>query len=44
VENVPEQRMLEKAGFKRDSLARAASWRGDGWHFMAVYRRTRGDA
>jgi RimJ/RimL family protein N-acetyltransferase len=43
VENIPEQRALEKAGFSREGVARAASWRGDRWHDMTVYSRVRGD-
>jgi RimJ/RimL family protein N-acetyltransferase len=43
VENIPEQRALEKAGFMREGVARAASWRGDRWHDMVVYSRVRGD-
>lgn len=43
VENIPEQRALEKAGFTREGAARAASWRGDRWHDMVVYSRIRGD-
>ncbi len=43
VENIPEQRALEKAGFTREGAARAASWRGDRWHDMVVYSRVRGD-
>jgi RimJ/RimL family protein N-acetyltransferase len=43
VENIPEQRALEKAGFTREGVARAASWRGDRWHDMVVYSRVRGD-
>lgn len=43
-ENVAEQRALERAGFVREGIARAASWRGDRWHDMVVYSRIRGDA
>jgi len=43
VENIPEQRALEKAGFSREGVARAASWRGGRWHDMVVYSRVRGD-
>jgi RimJ/RimL family protein N-acetyltransferase len=43
VENIPEQRALEKAGFTREGAARAASWRGGRWHDMVVYSRVRGD-
>jgi RimJ/RimL family protein N-acetyltransferase len=43
VDNIPEQRALEKAGFQREGVARSASWRGDRWHDMVVYSRIRGD-
>jgi RimJ/RimL family protein N-acetyltransferase len=44
LENVPEQRALEKAGFVREGVARAASWRDGRWQDMAIYSRVRGDA
>lgn len=44
IENIPEQRALEKAGFLREGVARAASWRDGRWHDMFVYSRVRGDA
>ncbi len=43
IDNIPEQRALEKAGFTREGVARMASWRGDRWHDMGVYSRVRGD-
>jgi RimJ/RimL family protein N-acetyltransferase len=43
IENIAEQRALEKAGFTREGVARAASWRGDRWHDMVTYSRIRGD-
>jgi RimJ/RimL family protein N-acetyltransferase len=43
IENVAEQRALEKAGFTREGVARSASWRGDRWHDMVIYSRIRGD-
>lgn len=42
VENIPEQRALERAGFKREGVARSSSFR-NGWHDMVVYSRIRGD-
>ena len=43
IENIPEQRALERAGFTREGVARSASWRGGRWHDMVVYSRVRGD-
>lgn len=43
VENLPEQRALEKAGFTREGVARSASWRGGRWHDMVMYSRIRGE-
>jgi RimJ/RimL family protein N-acetyltransferase len=44
VENVAEQRALEKAGFHREGIARHAQYRCGTWHDMVVYSRLRGDA
>lgn len=43
VENIAEQRALERAGFQREGVARSASWRGGRWHDMVVYSRVQGD-
>ena len=43
VENVAEQRALERAGFTREGVARSASWRGGRWHDMVVYSRVHED-
>ena len=43
IENVAEQRALERAGFTREGVARSASWRGGRWHDMVVYSRVQGD-
>jgi len=43
IENLAEQRALERAGFTREGVARSASWRGGRWHDMVVYSRVQGD-
>ncbi len=43
VDNVAEQRALEKAGFRRDGVLRGAQWRAGGWHDLVLYSRLRGD-
>ena len=44
VENHAEQRALEKAGFTREGVTRAAQWRADGRHHdLVVYSRIRND-
>ena len=37
LENLPEQRALEKAGFTREGVLRGAQYRGGTWHDMVVY-------
>lgn len=37
VENIPEQRALEKAGFKLEGVARGAQFRRDGRHDLQVW-------
>ena len=37
VENVPEQRALEKAGFVKEGVLSGAQYRPGGWHDLAVY-------
>jgi len=44
VANVAEQRSLERAGFRREGIARGAQWRRGEWHDRVVYSRLRGDA
>jgi RimJ/RimL family protein N-acetyltransferase len=44
VENIAEQRALEKAGFLREGVARSVMWRAGRWRDMVVYSRIRGDA
>ena len=43
VENYPEQRSLEKAGFVREGVARGSQWRGGAFHDMVTYSRLRTD-
>ena len=43
IENLAEQRSLERAGFTRDGVIRKGWWRGGRWHDMAVYSRVQGD-
>jgi RimJ/RimL family protein N-acetyltransferase len=43
VENVPEQRALERAGFTREGVLRHAQWRAGAWHDLVLYSRLRGE-
>jgi len=43
VENVPEQRALEKAGFTREGVLRQAQQRAGAHHDLVVYSRVRGE-
>jgi RimJ/RimL family protein N-acetyltransferase len=43
VDNLAEQRSLEKAGFTREATLRHAQFRAGAWHDLALYRRLRGD-
>jgi RimJ/RimL family protein N-acetyltransferase len=43
VENVAEQRALEKAGFTREGVLRGAQWRAGAWHDLVGYAMVRGD-
>ena len=43
VRNVAEQRALERAGFRREAVARGAQYRDGRWHDLVVYARLRGD-
>jgi RimJ/RimL family protein N-acetyltransferase len=43
VENVPEQRALEKAGFAREGVLRGAQWRAGSWHDLVSYAILRAD-
>ena len=44
VENVAEQRALEKAGFNREGVLRGAQFRGGAWHDLVVYSVVRAKA
>jgi len=41
VENAPEQRALEKAGFVREGVMLGAQFRAGAWHDIVVYSRLR---
>ena len=43
VENVAEQRSLEKAGFVREGIARGAQFRTGSFHDLVTYSRVRAD-
>jgi RimJ/RimL family protein N-acetyltransferase len=42
VDNLAEQRALEKAGFIRDGVFRGAQYRAGAWHDLAIYSVVRG--
>jgi RimJ/RimL family protein N-acetyltransferase len=43
VENLAEQRSLEKAGFQREGVQRGAQFRAGEYHDLVVYSRLRDD-
>jgi aminoglycoside 6'-N-acetyltransferase len=43
IANIPEQRSLERAGFTREGISRAAQWRQGAWHDRVIYSRLRTD-
>ncbi len=43
VDNVPEQRALEKAGFAREGVARGSQFRAGAYHGLVTYSRLRDD-
>jgi RimJ/RimL family protein N-acetyltransferase len=43
IENIAEQRALEKAGFTREGVLRQAQWRAGRWHDMVSYSILRGE-
>jgi RimJ/RimL family protein N-acetyltransferase len=43
VDNVPEQRALEKAGFVREGISRGAQFRAGAYHDLVTYARLRQD-
>jgi aminoglycoside 6'-N-acetyltransferase len=44
VENAPERRALEKAGFTFEGVLRRAQFRNGQWRDMALYSRVRGES
>ena len=42
LENVAEQRALEKCGFEREGVLRQGGWRGGAWRDLCLYGRLRG--
>lgn len=43
IENVAEQHALDKAGFRREGVARGAQFRAGGYHDLVTYSRLRDD-
>jgi RimJ/RimL family protein N-acetyltransferase len=43
VENIPEQRALERAGFTREGILRRAQWRAGAWRDVCLYSKLRGE-
>lgn len=43
VENLAEQRALEKAGFAREGIARGSQFRADAYHDLVTFARNRSD-
>lgn len=43
IDNIAEQRSLEKAGFVREGVVRGAQFRAGGYHDLVTYSRLRGD-
>lgn len=43
IENIAEQRALEKVGFLREGVLRKAQWRHGAWHDMIMYSKLRGE-
>jgi RimJ/RimL family protein N-acetyltransferase len=43
VDNVAEQKALERAGFMREGVLRQWQWRGGRWHDFAMYSKLRGE-
>lgn len=43
VDNVAEQRSLEKAGFTREGVMRGFQWRQGAWRDMVLFSKVRGD-
>lgn len=43
VDNVAEQKALDRAGFRREGRLRGAQWRRGAWHDLLLYSRLRSD-
>ncbi len=43
IENMPEQRSLEKAGFRREGIARGAQFRAGAYHDLVLFGKLRED-
>jgi len=43
VENIAEQRSLEKAGYIREGILRGVQYRAGAWHDIVNYARLRDD-
>ncbi len=43
INNLAEQRSLEKAGFTREGIARKAQWRAGQYHDLVTYSKLRGE-
>jgi aminoglycoside 6'-N-acetyltransferase len=44
VDNIAEQKSLEKAGFTREGVLRQAQWRAGKWHDLVKYSKLRGES
>jgi RimJ/RimL family protein N-acetyltransferase len=44
IENLAEQKALERAGFRREGVLRGAQWRAGSWHDLVGYARLRSDS
>jgi RimJ/RimL family protein N-acetyltransferase len=44
IDNIAEQRSLDKAGFTREGVLRGYQWRQGAWRDMVLFSRLRGDA
>lgn len=44
IDNTPEQRSLEKAGFVRDGILRGSQFRAGAYHDLVIYSRLRSDS
>lgn len=43
IDNIAEQKALEKAGFTREGVLRQAQWRAGQWHNLIKYSKLRGE-